>query len=170
MPISTLQCNSKERRLMQLISTSNVRSEIVTHILNGAVTSIRNVIPIKFQMTKPQTVKQSVNLDYGVLIGFTGDISGKMIFSAQRNVFGTIGENMYGMALEGEMLASFSGELGNMIAGGISTKVIDNGYKTDITSPTIMEGDTTITGYNQALQVPVTLENVGNLHIYLLLD
>lgn len=121
-------------------------------------------------MTKPQVLQESVNLEYGVLIGFTGDISGKVIFSAQQSVFGSIGQNMYGMALEGEMLASFSGELGNMIAGGISTKVMDNGFTTDITSPTIMEGNTTISGYNQALQVPVMLEDIGNFDIYLLLD
>ena len=51
-----------------------------------------------------------------MLIGITGDVKGLLVLEGNEIVFGGIGEAMFGMPLEGEMLGSFSGELGNMIA------------------------------------------------------
>lgn len=48
---------------------------------------------------------------------------------------------MFGMELEGEMLASFSGELGDMLTGSNSTQIMNSGVKTNITAPTIMQGE-----------------------------
>lgn len=77
---------------------------------------------------------------------------------------------MFGMPLEGEMLLSFSGELGNMIAGAISTNIADSGTDINITAPTIMQGDTTLSGYKQALEITVQFNNVGKMNTYLLID
>lgn len=76
----------------------------------------------------------------------------------------------FGMPVEEEMLASFSGELGNMLAGGLSTNIVQNGIKTDITSPTIMQGSTTLSGYERAIHMRAVFEAKGVLNIYLLLD
>jgi len=150
--------------------TTSERSSVVTQLLNGALSSIKEVVPIEFQMEKPRLLHQEFHLYFGVLIGITGDIKGKLVFTGDQKTFGSIGEKMFGMPLEGEMLLSFSGELGNMIAGGISTNIAENGTDINITSPTIMQGDTTLSGYVQALEVPVQFKKVGTLNTYLLLD
>ncbi|GEL77083.1 chemotaxis protein CheX [Tenuibacillus multivorans] len=146
------------------------RTEAVTYLLNGTLTSIQNVIPMNLNIQKPNDLKQDPIIKFGVLIGITGDIKGKLILSAQSSVFSSIGESMYGMKLEGEMLTSFSGELGNMIAGGISTINDSNDLETNITAPTIMEGNTTIKGYEKAIQLNVEVEDKGEIEVYLLLD
>lgn len=146
------------------------RNKSIGHLLNGTYTSLKAIVPIKQELKKPSLLGKSLQLNFGVLIGITGDIKGKIILSADTHIFSSVGEAMFGMPLEGEMLASFSGELGNMIAGSLSTIIADNGIKTDITAPTIMKGDTTLTGYERAIQMTVILENIGELKIYLLLD
>ncbi|MCJ8007617.1 chemotaxis protein CheX [Lederbergia wuyishanensis] len=146
------------------------RNKTVRDLLNGTFTSFKNVIPIQHETKKPQLLGKSLHLQYGVLIGITGDIKGNIILSSNPGVFGSIGEVMFGMSLEGDMLASFSGELGNMIAGSLSTIIVENGLKTDITSPTIMEGNTTLSGYDKAIQLTIVLEEIGEMDIYLLID
>nr|WP_272914185.1 chemotaxis protein CheX [Bacillus dakarensis] len=100
----------------------------------------------------------------------TGDVKGKLILSGDSKVFGSIGEMMFGMKLEKDMLSSFSGELGNMIAGGISSRIFEEGLQTDITSPTVLSGNTTISGYGRALHIPASFEKMGEMGIFLLLD
>ena len=109
-------------------------------------------------------------MQFGVIIGFTGDVKGQLILAGNMETFGTIGETMYGMPLAGEMLTSFSGELGNMLAGGLATKVAEAGIRTDITSPTIIQGDMNVSGYNKAIYMDAVFDAVGTLDIYLLLD
>lgn len=77
---------------------------------------------------------------------------------------------MFGMNVEGDMLTSFTGELGNMIAGALSTIIANEGVKTNITSPTVMEGSTKLSGFEQALVLTAKYETAGSINIYLLLD
>jgi len=150
--------------------TIEERSSAVTKLLNGALTSIKTVIPIDYEFERPRVINQDFRLFFGVLIGITGDIKGKLVFSGDQTTFGSIGKKMFGMPLEGEMLLSFSGELGNMIAGAISTNIADSGTDINITAPTIMQGDTTLSGYKQALEITVQFNNVGKMNTYLLID
>ncbi|MBP2078872.1 chemotaxis protein CheX [Oceanobacillus polygoni] len=153
-----------------MVLTKEERNRSVVFLLNGMNTSLKSIIPIQSEIAKPTLVGSSLSLHFGVLIGFTGDVKGKLILAGDPSVFGAIGEAMFGMAVEGEMLASFSGELGNMLAGNLSTTIIQNGIKTDITAPTIMQGSTALSGYEKALQLSVVFEKIGKLDIYLLLD
>ncbi|WP_163970617.1 chemotaxis protein CheX [Oceanobacillus halotolerans] len=146
------------------------KEKAITDLLNSTYKSLKSVVPINHEIAKPELLETSLKVQFGVLIGITGDVVGKLVLSGDKSVFGSIGETMYGMALDGEILASFSGELGNMIAGGLSTNIVDKGINIDITSPTIMQGDATLSGYQTALHVPVEFENVGQKDIYLLLD
>jgi len=146
------------------------KTETITHLLNGTGASIKNVVPLSVEMNKPSTVEGKLDLEFGVLIGMTGDIKGKLILAGKSNVFSVIGETMFGMPVEGEMLSSFSGELGNMIAGGLSTNLTENGLSIDITAPTVMEGNMSIRGYKTGVQVPVSFEKAGDLSVFLLLD
>lgn len=153
-----------------MVNETEARSQNITNLLNGTVKVIKNIIPSNMNLHKPELHEQVLTLTYGVFIGITGDIKGKMVLTGEPSIFGSIGEKMFGMPLEGEMLISFSGELGNMMAGGLSTNIIEQGIKTDITSPTILQGNTTLTGYKKALHVPVSFENLGSMSIYFLLD
>ncbi len=150
--------------------TTKERNSAVTKLLNGALTSIKTVIPIDYEFEKSRVINQDFRLFFGVLIGITGDIQGKLVFSGDQTTFGSIGERMFGMPLEGDMLLSFSGELGNMIAGGISTTIADSGTDINITAPTIMQGNTKLSGYKKALEITVDFVNVGKMNTYLLID
>lgn len=150
--------------------TVEERNKTVKELLNGTYTTLKSIVPLQHDFMKPQIVGSSLHIKFGVLIGITGDVKGQLILAGEQSVFGAIGESMFGMPVEGEMLASFSGELGNMLAGGLSTKVIENGIKTDITSPTIMQGSTTLSGYERAIHISAVFAAIGVLNIYLLLD
>ncbi|MGP4105643.1 chemotaxis protein CheX [Virgibacillus sp. L01] len=146
------------------------RNKSIKNVLNGTYTAIQTVVPIKHEISKPEILENYLEIQYGALIGITGDIKGKLILAGAPTVFALIGETMFGMALEGEMLTSFSGELGNMIAGGLSTNIVSQGINMDITSPTIIQGNTKLSGYEKALHVSVEFEKAGLMEIYLLVD
>lgn len=149
---------------------TKVKNEYIKTLADGTLASMNEVIPMDFETESSLHVKEELDIQFGVLVGFTGDIKGKVILKAETFVFSSIGEKMFGMPLEGEMLSSFSGELGNMIAGGISTNIAGEGIKTDITAPTVMQGDTTLFGFNQAWMIDVTFQEIGNMDIYLIID
>ena len=146
------------------------KTQTITNVLNGVYVSTKNIIPLNHQTGKPSLLAQSLELQFGVLIGIVGDVTGKILFAGEKNVFALIGESMFGMKIDGEMLSSFSGELGNMIAAGLSSHMADQGIASDITSPTIMEGFTTLSGFEKAFHIQLTFENKEILHIYLMLD
>ncbi|MGM8215634.1 chemotaxis protein CheX [Bacillaceae bacterium W0354] len=145
-------------------------TEIVTTLLNGTLRSLNSVISQDHNVLKPRILDDLLHLNYGVLVGITGDLKGKLVLSGDPSIFASIGKSMFGTYLQGEMLISFSGELGNMIAGGLSTNISNEGINVNITAPTILQGDTTISGYKKALILPVVIDNLGNLSIYLLMD
>lgn len=143
----------------------------VTDLLNGICTATRNVVPLDNEIGKPVLIGESLYLTFGVLIGVTGDMKGKLILSSSTTeVFSFIAEAMFGTKLENDMLASFSGELGNMIAGNLSTQIDQLGIKTDITYPTILQGNTKVSGFKLAFNIPIAFTHSGELDIYLLLD
>ncbi|HLS06707.1 MAG TPA: chemotaxis protein CheX [Bacillota bacterium] len=146
------------------------RNRVITKLLNGTLSSLNTVVPMNFQADKPQLVKQDFCLNFGVLIGITGDLMGKLVLSGKPNVFGLIGNAMFNMPLEGEMLQSFSGELGNMVAGGLSTHISNNGININITAPTILQGDVTLSGFQQGLEVAVVFNQENKMNTFLLLD
>lgn len=150
--------------------TMNDSNKTITDLLNGTFASLKSIVPINYQMSKPHLLGKHLELQFGVLIGVTGDIKGRLILAGDKAVFSSIGEAMFGMPLEGEMLSSFSGELGNMLAGRISTTIVENGIQTDITAPTIMQGTTTLSGHEKAIHMTAEFDNIGGMDIYLLLN
>lgn len=151
-------------------TTMNENTGTITDLLNATYKSLKSIVPVHYEMSKPRLLGKSLELQFGVLIGVTGDVKGRLILAGPKETFGAIGESMFGMPLDGEMLSSFSGELGNMLAGGISTTIVEKDIKTDITAPTIMEGNTTLSGYENAIQVTAEFEKIGSMNIYLLLN
>lgn len=145
--------------------------EKITTILNGTIESIRSVIPLTMAIDKPSLFTQPfTQMSISVLIGMTGDLRGRLMIEGHETMFGNIGETMFGMPLEGEMLKSFTGELGNMIAGNLATIVSQKGITIDITPPTVLVGQIKIYGFDKAFRVPIHFENKGELQLILTID
>lgn len=150
--------------------TVEEKNKRIKELLNGIYESIKEIIPLENHVSKPNLIKDTVVLQFGVLIGMTGDIKGQLILEGEHGLFAGLGQSMFGMPLEGEMLNSFSGELGNMIAGQLSTIVSNKEIKFDITSPTIVYGDVRLAGYQHVIQMSVTFNDLGAMSVYLLLQ
>ncbi|MFC4410602.1 chemotaxis protein CheX [Chungangia koreensis] len=124
---------------------------ILQTLLNGLLTSVKNIVPNILELERPRLLGESIRISQGVIVGTIGDCKGNILISGEKEVFNRIAQTMYGMQLEGEMLSSFIAELSNMIAGSFSTIVEVNGISIDITSPTLLEGDVVISGYHKAI-------------------
>lgn len=145
-------------------------NQIIKEVYNGTIQSIKNVIPLSCSIGQPKVLETPIQVELGVLIGFTGDIKGELLVKGEKKLVGAIGEAMFGMHLSDDMLDSFTGELGNMIAGGLSTNLSTNGIQTDITHPTVLNGNVKLSGYKRALLVDVDYDSIGKLEVYLLLN
>lgn len=146
-------------------------SKHIQTVLNGTIQSLKSVIPIPMDIKSPSLMIQPFEQkEMGVLIGIIGDLKGRIIIDSTAESFSAIGATMFGMPLEGEMLESFTGELGNMIAGNICTSVASNGVQVDITPPTVIVGTTRLYGFQHAFKLPVVIENIGVMTIILTID
>ncbi|MDI2589540.1 chemotaxis protein CheX [Psychrobacillus sp. NEAU-3TGS] len=146
-------------------------SKHIQTILNGTIQSLKSVIPLSMDIKSPSLMVQPFEqTEMSVLIGIIGDIKGRIIIDSTSNGFSKIGATMFGMPLEGEMLESFTGELGNMIAGNLCTTVVANGVEIDITPPTVIVGTSRLFGFQHAFQLPVEIADVGEITIILTID
>jgi chemotaxis protein CheX len=146
-------------------------TEGVTGLLSSVIESFRQVIPIQSFAQSPNVFKDSVvQSDIGVLVGFTGDIYGRIVIQGESTTFSKLSVSMYGMQLEDEILHSFVGELANMIAGNTSTLISQGGMKIDITPPTVMVGALRLYGFERGISVPLIIDNVGEINVIILLQ
>lgn len=146
-------------------------SKNVQMILNGTISSLTTVIPVKLDVLSPSlTVQPYEQKELSVLIGLIGGIKGRLIIDTSVEAISTIGQAMFGMTIEGEMIESFTGELGNMVAGNLCTVLEKNGLTLDITPPTVMTGTTKFFGFKQAFKLPVVLEGGTKLTVLLTID
>ncbi|MFJ5769618.1 chemotaxis protein CheX [Psychrobacillus sp. NPDC093180] len=146
-------------------------SKHIQTILNGTIQSLKSVIPLSMDIKSPSLMVQPFEqTEMSVLIGIIGDIKGRIIIDSTSNGFSKIGATMFGMPLEGEMLESFTGELGNMIAGNLCTTVAANGVDIDITPPTVIVGTSRLFGFQHAFKLPVVIADVGEVTIILTID
>lgn len=77
---------------------------------------------------------------------------------------------MFGMPIQGGMLESFAGELGNMIAGNLATNIAGQGTEMDITPPTVLVGKAKLYGFEKALSLPIGFPEIGELRIILMME
>lgn len=146
-------------------------SKHIQTILNGTIQALKTIIPLEITMGAPaMTTEPYEQQEMGVLIGIVGDLKGRIILDSTPASFSNIGNMMFGMPLEGEMLESFTGEFGNMMAGNLCTQVGQNGLELDITPPTVMVGHTKLYGFQKAFQLKVTIATVGDITILLTID
>jgi chemotaxis protein CheX len=97
-------------------------------------------------------------------------MEGRLLIDGGSETFGALGASMFGMALEGEMLHSFVGELGNMLAGNICSFISTKGWKVDITPPTILMGEMKWFDSVKVFSLPIAIPDVGQININLLLQ
>lgn len=148
-----------------------ILTKSVTDILNSSVEAIKGVIPLSVTVLKPSLLTEPFSQHkIGVLIGFTGDVRGRMIIDGEEESFQGLGASMFGMPLEGEMLESFAGELGNMIAGNLATLLAQAGHSLDITPPTVIVGQSKMYGFDKTLKLPISIENVGDFLVILMIE
>lgn len=142
-----------------------------TLVLNGTIESVKSIIPLTVGIDKPSVIQNPyVKTDMGVLIEITGSIKGRIIIGGHKSVFSRIGEIMYGMSLQGEMLDSFTGELGNMIAGNLATTIANKGLEMDITPPTLLIDHIHTNEFDKALSLPIHFTSVGSFTVILMIE
>ncbi|MGN7479215.1 chemotaxis protein CheX [Solibacillus silvestris] len=146
-------------------------SKHIQTILNGTIHSLKSILPMNIDVKSPAIANEPYEQkEMGVLIGLVGDLKGRIIIDGTPEIFGAIGSAMFGMPLEGPMLESFTGELGNMIAGNLCTYTGQYDLELDITPPTVMVGHTKLYGFQQAFKIPATLEGAGDIIILYTID
>ncbi|MDP4170755.1 MAG: chemotaxis protein CheX [Bacillota bacterium] len=144
------------------------QSSMITKLLNSAIHSIKAVIPLEVEIKKPILApKNEGSTHLGVLIGMTGECKGHLILKASPGTFGNIANSMFGMIVEGEMLFSFTGELGNMLAGNMTTYASEQGIIMDITPPTVIEGNTTFHNVKTPVELPIHVAGAGEMSFLL---
>jgi chemotaxis protein CheX len=143
----------------------------ITTLLDSTIESIQSVIPIKASIEHPVPKLVPLNHNcFGVLITITGDFEGKMLIESNKNVFSKLGMCMYGMPLPEGMLESFVGEIGNMIAGNLSTNCSKKEVIIDISTPTVFDSTTIFSRFTQAVSLPIQLHQTGELSIVLVVE
>ncbi|WP_299515441.1 chemotaxis protein CheX [uncultured Rummeliibacillus sp.] len=146
-------------------------SEQMKAILNSTILSLKAVLPKEVHVSSPAITSDPYQQsEIGVLIGMVGDIKGRIIIDSTTTTFSAIGEAMFGMQLDGEMLESFTGEFGNMVAGNLCTYVAEQNLELDITPPTVMVGNTKLVGFKHAFKLPVNADGIGDLTVLLTVD
>lgn len=146
-------------------------NQSITAILNGSVDSVHRIMPIELTIEKPSLIhKLQRNSELAVLIRMTGDITGRLLIEGSNLSFRFVGEKMFGMPLEGDMLFSFTGELANMIAGNLATSAEERQVTIDITPPTVIEGESNMHGFDKGFRVPLHLEHDHQLQLILMIE
>ncbi|WP_404403430.1 chemotaxis protein CheX [Jeotgalibacillus malaysiensis] len=141
-------------------------SKVISNLLNGMVHSISKVVPVSIQHSNPSVLTVPYKQDQiAVLIGMTGELKGNILIDGDKQHFSSLGESMYGMYLEDDMLISFIGEVGNMIAGNLTTYISSEGVEMDITPPSVMTGETTMHNFKQAIHLPFEAAGIGHFSI-----
>lgn len=145
----------------------NLNAEIEKH----AMDAVQNVIPVPVLVgsTTPLTAPFEVG-EIGVLIGLAGQFPRQMILTGPKHVFSALSQVIFGMALEGDLLASFIGEVGNMVAGSTATRLSQNNMLVDISPPTVLEGQTKLTGFQRGTVTTTSIDGVGHLDVVLVME
>ncbi|GKV67988.1 CheY-P phosphatase CheX [Sporosarcina sp. NCCP-2716] len=143
----------------------------VHRILNNTIQSLTSVIPIQFDVLAPSLTTQPYEQkELSVLIALLGDVRGRLIIDTTESTISAIGEAMFGMKIEGEMIESFTGELGNMVAGNLCTLLEKESLTLDISPPTVLTGETKFYGFSQAFKLPLNFPDSSPTNVLLTID
>jgi chemotaxis protein CheX len=141
-------------------------------LMNCLTGAFSNVIPLpSFSSQIDMTIETEILSEIAVSVGVTGDISAQIVVEGPEAVFSQIGQAMFGMPLEGEMLYGFVSEvIGNMVAGNAATNASQQGIIVNITPPNVAVGQIRFVNIKNGYRVKVMLEGAGELNALILLQ
>lgn len=146
-------------------------SNQVTTLLNGSIYAFKEILPNVVDVKQPSTfTDHHIFLSYSVLVGMVGDFKGRIILDADQPFFEKLCQTLYGFQLEGDLLESFVGEFGNMVAGKLCSYSSEQQIHLDITPPTVMIGQTQIPNSPPTFSLPITINEVGSLNVLLTIE
>ncbi|HEW92884.1 MAG TPA: chemotaxis protein CheX [Thermotogaceae bacterium] len=118
-------------------------ARFINAILNAVNNVFETIMNVKIIFGKPEAMK-NISPNYSVvgIIGFTGRISGNLVYSFKDQTVFEVMKTMIGMEINeiDEMALSAVGELANMISGNIATNLEKIGYKIEISPPSVVKG------------------------------
>lgn len=140
-------------------------------LLNGTIHAFQELTPDKVMINTPSNViEEHAQLTYSVLVGMVGDMKAHIIIDADEVIFAKLCNSLYGFQLEGELLESFVGELGNMVAGKLCVYSSVNEIALDITPPTVMIGSTNLPILHNTFALPISIIDIGDLNLLLSIE
>lgn len=97
--------------------------------------------------------------DMNVILGVTGEVQGQVFYSLNEDTGRAMASVMLGMPVEkfDEVSLSAIAEFGNMVTGNAASDLGNNGFKCDITPPTLVSGKDISVSFkgNRFLVVPL---------------
>ena len=140
-----------------------MRVEYISPFVEGAFNVLKEVLGTDVKRGDLY-LKSSTMQIMGVaaLVGLAGEVEGRVLLDMTKDTALWVASGMNGeeMKVLDDMVKSTITELANMITGQAITKLHSEGYKFDLTPPTIFTGDNMMISNNQAeeaLIVPVEL-------------
>ena len=142
----------------------------ITDIMNGAIKSVEDIIPTTIHVEEPKIAEhEETIICLGVQVMLIGDIQAKLIIQGDTNIFQKVAGLMFGMELEGDMLISFTGELGNMIGGKVSMQISNLGIHTDITTPNVLTEEHQVIIKEDTVVTNIHLQEYGKFQLFVCL-
>jgi chemotaxis protein CheX len=147
-----------------------MKVEYITPFVSGSISVMEMLLSIKpdrgqLSARPMMFTTQQVN----IVCGITGDVEGQVIYGMSVIAADRIASKMLGAPVVtfDQLAASAIAELGNMISGNSVTLLSSQGYKVDITPPTIVKGSNVkiSTLDIPALVIPMRLKDIGEFEI-----
>jgi chemotaxis protein CheX len=140
--------------------TYTISKDHLKHLLNALTSSLKHAtnMPLVFDAPILGT-PLDLQPQLGVLVEIHGELSGKLLINGSGELFQKISNAMWGMPLEGEMLQSFIGEVGNMTAGGAGVQLSGMGIKIDIEPPKLHIEAEELSKHQRCISVPARLDD-----------
>lgn len=133
----------------------------------GVMQQVIQVTPERGQLSARPEVFTSQQLN--IVCGITGDVEGQVIYGMSLVTADKIASAMIGTPVVSfdQLAASAIAELGNMISGNSMTLLASQGFKCDITPPTIVKGTNVKISTFQipTLVIPLKVAGLGEIEI-----
>ncbi len=122
-----------------------MKAEYINPFIKASTQVLKQMTKLDFTTGSPYLSNSPHDSDsIVVVVGLIGELTGKASFTMGHDIAKVIASGMMmGHPIEeiNEMATSAISELSNMIMGNASTLLFNEGFTTDITTPSVMVGD-----------------------------
>jgi len=139
-----------------------VKVEFINPFANAVLTVLEKEVPADW--TRGQLSLRPSPFeghDMNVIIGVAGDVEGQVVLTMSNATAKNIVSTMMGETVTelDELGKSAIGELGNMITGNASIALAENGYRSVLTPPSVIQGkELIVTTVMPVLSIPMRSE------------